>query len=113
MKARLWVVGKQSESLRKSLNHTLARDSDRVNPKQPVRLKKQKKQDRPDGWSWVLSRNGGKGSLKYRWNSHLRILECWAVAKVGNRPSQLMSEFVETLLSTQKPRVRSIHIEVS
>jgi len=113
MKARLWVVGKKPESLRRELNDTLSRVGERTKPKHPVRLNKEWKRDRPDGWSSIRSTNGGKGSLKYRWNPQLRILECWAVTKAGNRPSQLIGEFVEMILSTQKPRVRSIHIEVS
>lgn len=113
MKACLWAVGKQPESLRKFVNESLAKDNARRTPMQPVSLEQQKKSDRKGGWSWIHSRNGGKGSLKYRWNGQLKILECWAVTKSGNRPSQLIGEFVETLLNSQKKRIRSIHIEVS
>ncbi len=108
MTVRFWVVGKKT-NLRKALNSTLSLSSS----KHPIKLKKQKKLARQSGWSWVHSSWGGKGALKYRWNSHLRILECWTVTKAGNRPSQLIGEFVETLLDSQRGRVRNIHIEVS
>jgi hypothetical protein len=40
------------------------------------------------------------------------MLECWAVTQKGNRPSQIIGEFIEMLLDTQKTAINSIHIEV-
>lgn len=101
-------------SLRDSLNAVLTRDRRRAdnNAHYPILLKKQRKATRRRGWSWVPSRHGAKGAVRYRWNPQLKILECWAVTSHGNRPSQLMGEFVETLLDSRKAGVKSIHIEV-
>ena len=112
MKVRFWVVAKTN--LRGSLNKHLDSDQSRSNDNAyyPVKLAKQKKGDRPEGWSWVRSRYQGKGSVRYRWNYKLKILECWAVTKEGNRPFQIIGEFVETVLNSQKHKVKSIHIEV-
>jgi len=41
------------------------------------------------------------------------ILECWAVTKMGNRPSQLIGEFVESVLNSQRRKIKSVHIEVN
>ena len=115
MKVRFWVVSAKGQSLRESLNNDLDKDKGRPEGrmKYPVRLQKEHKIDRSPGWSWVHSRQGGKGAIKYRWNPHLMILECWAVTKMGNRPSQLIGEFVESVLNSQRGRIKSIHIEVS
>lgn len=114
MKARFWVVSGTGYSLRGSLNDDLARDRERADDraKYPVRLQKELSQTRSEGWSWVHSRNSAKGAVRYRWNSQLKILECWAVTKGGNRPFQLIGEFVESVLHSQGKKVRSIHIEV-
>jgi hypothetical protein len=97
MKARFWVVCEEGISLRGRLNAKLTRDRRRPDDsaKDPVRLKRQKNRDRRRGWSWVHSRKRGRGAVRYRWNPRLRILECWAVTRHGNRPSQLVGEFVE------------------
>jgi hypothetical protein len=112
MKVRFWVVSARGTSLRDSLNNDLTKDRTRKTNRYPVRLQQQQKIDRPEGWSWVHSRSGGKGAVRYRWNSQLQILECWAVTKGGNRPSQLIGEFVESVLNSQRRGVKSIHIEV-
>ena len=114
MKVRFWVVSAQGQSLRESLNNDLDKDRDRPEEKMkyPVRLEKAHTPDRFPGWSWVHSRTGGKGSIKYRWNPHLHILECWAITKMGNRPSKLIGEFVESVLNSQRRRIKSVHIEV-
>ena len=114
MKARFWIVGKTGISLRDALNTDLARDKDRPKAKKrfPVQLAKQHKADRSPGWSWVHSGNGGKGSIRYQWTRDLNILECWAVTKGGNRPSQLMGEFIEAVLNSQRAKIKSIHIDV-
>jgi hypothetical protein len=114
MKARFWVVGNSGGSLRESLNLHLSKDRSRSNEKAkfPVCLKKAHAVDRPEGWSSIRSRYYVKGAVRYRWNNQLKILECWAVTKGGNRPFRLMGEFVESILSSQGNRVRSIHIEV-
>jgi hypothetical protein len=114
LKARFWVVSKKAGSLRERVNDRLNQDRPRTNDdaKYPVRLKRQKRRDRSRGWSWVHSRYRGRGAVRYRWNPRLKILECWAVTKQGNRPSQLIGEFVETLLDSQPRAIRSIHIEV-
>lgn len=112
MKVRFWVVSAEGRSLRDSLNNDLTKDRGRKNKRYPVQLQQERKIDRPEGWSWVHSRNGGKGAVRYRWNAQLQILECWAVTKEGNRPSQLIGEFVESVLNSQRRKVKSIHIEV-
>lgn len=112
MKVRFWVVSAKGTSLRDSLNNDLTKDRARNNKRYPVRLEKERKSDRPEGWSWVHSRNGGMGAVRYRWNQQLEILECWAVTKGDNRPSQIIGEFVETVLSSHKRKIKSIHIEV-
>jgi len=66
--------------------------------------------ERNPGWSWVHSRYSGMGSVKYKWNNHPKILESWAVTKKGNRPFQLIGEFVETVLQLQARDIKSIHI---
>jgi hypothetical protein len=114
MKVRFWVVAAKQRSLRGSLNKDLDVDWSRDGEKAyyPVKLVKQKKEGRPEGWSWVRSRYEGKGAVRYRWNTQLKILECWAVTKGGNRPFQIIGEFVETVLNSQKHKVKSIHVEV-
>ena|SRR2546425_256852 len=114
MKVRFWVVCGKGPSLRDLLNDRLGRDRRRLEDraKYPVRLKRERKVDRRHGWSWVQSRNRARGVVRYRWNSQLKILECWAVTRAGNRPSQLIGEFVETLLDAKPGRIKSIHIEV-
>ena len=113
MKARFWVVG-NGDSLRESFNTHLSKDRTRDNGKAkfPVCLKKAHDVERPEAWSSIRSRYYAKGAVRYRWNSQLKILECWAVTKGGNRPFRLMGEFVESILSSQGKRIRSIHIEV-
>src|SRR5881227_1660452 len=112
MKARFWIVGKTKISLRHALNTDLARDKGRAKKRFPVELAKHHKADRSPGWSWVHSGNGGKGSIRYQWNRDLNILECWAITKGGNRPSQLMGEFIEAVLNSQRAKIKSIHIDV-
>jgi len=114
MKARFWVVSNKGASLRDSLNADLVKDKLRPSEKwkYPVRLMQSKKADRSRGWSWAHSRYEGKGSVRYRWNHQLKILECWTVTKTSNRPYQLIGEFVEAVLNSQKKNVKSIHIEV-
>jgi hypothetical protein len=114
VKVRFWVVSEKGTSLRDRLNGYLSKDRKRESDdaKYQVRLKRRQKHDRRSGWSWVHSRGGGKGVVRYRWNPRLKILECWAVTKVGNRPSQIIGEFVETLLDSQRVAIKSIHIDV-
>jgi len=112
MKVRFWVVSAKGTSLRDSLNNDLTKDRARKNKKYPIQLQRERKIDRHEGWSWVHSRNGGSGAVRYRWNSQLQILECWAVTRGGNRPSQLIGEFVASILNSQRRKVKSIHIEV-
>ena len=114
MKARFWVVCTRGRSLRELLNDRLASDQGRKDEsaKYQVRLKKDRKVDRRKGWSWVHSRNGGRGAVRYSWNRQLRMLECWAVTREKNRSSQIIGEFIETLLDTTRRRIKHIHVEV-
>jgi hypothetical protein len=114
MKARFWIVGKSSFSLRDALNADLARDNERPEDKKrfQMTLARQRKVTRSPGWSLVHSLNDGKGSIRYQWNRELNILECWAVTKGGNRPSQVIGEFIEAVLDSQRAKIKSIHIEV-
>lgn len=114
MKARFWVVCTKGRSLRDSLNERLASDRHRSDEaaKYQIYLKKERKLDRRHGWSWVESRNAARGVVRYRWNRQLRMLECWAVTRGGNRASQLMGEFIETLLDTHRRRIKHIHVDV-
>jgi len=65
MKVRFWVVSAKGQSLRESLNNDLDKDRSRPEEKMkyPVRLQKEHKIDRSPGWSWVHSRQGGKGAI--------------------------------------------------
>ena len=113
MKCRFWVVGNSGRSLRDLINQKVAEDRGRPETivRYPVRLKRALKAERRRGWGWVHSRYGGRGVVRYRWNAQLRILECWAVTKAGNRPAQIIGEFVETLLGSARGRIKHIHIE--
>jgi hypothetical protein len=114
MKVRFWIVGKKSASLRGSLGARLMKDRSRPHDdsRYPIRLTRSKKPNRPGGWSVVHSRYEARGSVRYRWNSQLEILECWAVTKTSNRPYRLIGEFVEAVLDSPTKEVKSIHIEV-
>ena len=115
MKARFWVVGEGAGSLRARMNARLKKDRKRTTERahSPLILKRHRKSDRRPGWSSAHSRNGGRGAVRYRWNARLKILECWAVTRGGNRPSQIIGEFVETVLDYSNRKIKSIHIDVS
>lgn len=69
------------------------------------------KPGRQPGWAKVGSVDPDiRGTINMDWDSSARILSCRVVTKQGNKPSDLIGDFIAYLIERHGRRIRTINL---
>ena len=73
-----------------------------------LKLVRGKKQGRSPGWAKVHSAQGYVGAANFDWSSTSQTLTCWVVTKKGNKPYNIVGDFIAYLLGQHSKRILTI-----
>jgi hypothetical protein len=74
-----------------------------------LKVEKEKQPGRSHGWAKVLStRPGGRGALNMVWDANTGTLLCRVVNRGRGRPSLIVADFVEYLLTHFRRRIEVV-----
>lgn len=72
-----------------------------------------RQQGRSPGWAKVRSKTGAAGAINFVWSASSRTLTCRVVTKFGNRPYQVVGDFIAYLLARHSRRMITVVISQS
>jgi hypothetical protein len=102
MQTVIQVLCKGNESLRKAIANDGRLDDYRL------RLVHSKRKDRSPGWAKVRSSEGDPGAINLVWSASSHTLTCRVVTKHGNRPYNIVGDFISYLLARQSSRIVTV-----
>jgi hypothetical protein len=76
-----------------------------------LRVIRRHKQGRKPGWAKIGSTEAEvRGTINVVWDGSARILTCRVVSKMGNKPSQLIGDFMAYLIERHRRTIRTVNL---
>jgi|ERR1039458_6329310 hypothetical protein len=102
MQTVIQVLCKGSKSLRDAISNDAKLEDYRLS------LVQSKRQHRYPGWAKVRSSEGEPGAINLVWSGSSRTLTCRVVTRHGNRPYNIVGDFIAYLLARQSNRIVTV-----
>lgn len=73
-------------------------------------VSKQKDPERPIGWAKIHSTENKRGAINITWDGQTRVLECRVITKLGNKPNEIIGDFLNYLLKRHYKKIKVINL---
>jgi hypothetical protein len=102
MQTVIQVLCKGSKSLREAIVTDKKLEGYRLD------LVQSKNPHRSPGWAKVRSLEGEPGAINFDWSASSRTLTCRVVTRHGNKPNNIVGDFIAYLLARHSTRIITV-----